>query len=588
MIQFEGYTIDDSRGRGKINFKTTCPRCLELGKKNHKDTCLSVNTTDKLFNCHKCGWKGFYGEKYKPEEKTYKKVDIGNLTALIDSHLQEFSRRGITQRTVLRNAIQTAKNGYYAFPYYEGEEVVNVKYRKAGEKRFMQAPDAKATMYKYNDIIGQKKIIICEGEFDALAWEEAGYLFATSVNQGAPNVNDANVEKKLECVYNCFDIFEQAEEIYLSVDNDPNGQRLQKELIKMFTAEKIRLIDHGDQKDANDVLLKHGKEALVSIFENAKEIPQEGVFGAKDFYDDIYNDYLYGQPLGTTTHFLEVDTHWKHREGEVTIWTGYNNEGKSLFLKQLFLIKSKFEGWKHGFFTPEEMPFNEWYTDLIESYIGKSADVTQKKFGNYMSHDQLIAGYEFVNKHFFVVYPEENQTLEKILKRFSYLIRKNNLKTITIDPYNQVQHLMESGEREDLYISKFMTRLKKFAVQHEVCVHLVAHQNTPMNPRESDYPKPNIFSIKGGGTFSDKADNVVSIWRPHRNTDYKDTSVKFIAGKIKKQKLVGVPGECGLVFNRSTNRYYGMDGSPLDTKSEQLVIPNSELESNFNERDAAF
>ena len=79
MIEFEGYTIDDSRAANKVKFKTQCPKCAELGKTNYRDTCLSVNRTDKLFKCHKCGWAGFYGERFKPEKKEYKIIENKDL-----------------------------------------------------------------------------------------------------------------------------------------------------------------------------------------------------------------------------------------------------------------------------------------------------------------------------------------------------------------------------------------------------------------------------------------------------------------------------------------------------------------------------
>ena len=562
-MQVGNYTVDDQRSFGKSQYKTTCPVCPERGKKNTKDKCLSVNMDKQVVNCHKCGWSAFFGEKVI-EKKEYKPVERKNFTELTDEHLKYFGSRRITPEVLRRNKVATAKNDWIAFPYYEGETLANVKYRKSKDKAFMQEAGAKPTMYKYNDIVGQKKIIITEGEIDALSWEVAGFGFATSVNQGAPNVQDKNIEKKLECVYNCFDVFEQAEVIYLSVDKDPNGQRLQKELIKIFRAEKIKIIDHGDCKDANEVLMKHGYKMLHEQFDNAREVKVEGIFDCSDFEYEILKDYREGQPVGTTTYFAGVDACWRHRKGEVTIWTGYNNEGKSLFLKQLLLLKSKFDGWKHAFYSPEEMPYSEWYTDLIESYIGKSADLQQKRFNNYMTEFQLVEGMKFMQDHFYVVYPEEGQTLDQLLERFSYLVRKNNVQTVTIDPYNQVQHDMLPGEREDLYISRFMSKLKKFAVKHDVALHLVAHQITPDFKSTENYPKPNLYKVKGGGTFADKADNVVIVWREHRNTDIRNTSVKFISQKIKKQKLTGIPGFTELNFDRNKNRYFENERSPFD------------------------
>jgi len=576
MIKYGNLTIDDQRIKGSQG-KTICPNCIELGKTNIKDTCLSINKDKKLFNCHKCGWSGYYGEIITNSEKTYKKPNIGNLTDLKDDHMQHFSMRGISQKTVIRNGIKSAKGDWYSFVYYEGPEVVNIKYRTK-DKKFMQAPEAKPTMYKYNDIVNEDKIIICEGEFDALAWEEAGYIFATSVNQGAPNAKDKNIEKKLECVYNCFDVFEQAETIYLSVDSDENGQRLQRELIKMFTAEKIRIIDHLDCKDANEVLIKHSKDKLKELFESAKEVKIDGIFECNDFEGEITEAYRTRQPRGTTTYFPNIDECWTHRPGEVTIWTGYNNEGKSLVLKQLLALKSKYENWKHAIFSPEEVPHSEFYTDIIETYIGKSADKDQQKYNNYMTEYQLKEGIEFCNKYFFTVYPDEDHSINELLSKFSYLVRKKNIKTVTFDPYNQIHHKMKLGEREDLYISRFMAKLKKFAVDHMVAVHLVAHQSTPLVHSGENYPMPNIYKIKGGGTFGDKADNVLVVWREFRNTDQSNTAVKFISQKIKKQKLTGIPGEAVINYDRRTNRYLINDASPFEaTNTEQLKILEPEI-----------
>jgi len=574
IIQYQKYDIDCSRIHG-LQGKTRCPRCKELGKKNWRDTCLSVNLKDEVLKCHKCGFSGKFGKVDKISKMEYKTPNIGNHTDLSDEHLQYFSKRGITQKTVIRNKIKSSKD-WIALPYYEEASVVNVKYRHGKEKKFHQAKEAKPTMYKYNDITGQNQIIICEGEFDALSWEEAGFLNATSVNQGAPNVNDRNIDKKLECISNCFEIFEAAEIIYLSIDDDENGRRLQQELIRMFKPERCKIIDHRGCKDANELFLKEGPNGLINAFKSAKNAKLEGVYECNEFQNEIIDNYRNGQPKGSTTHFYEIDQCWTWRLGEVNLWTGYNNEGKSLMLRQLQLLKSIGDDWKHAMFCPEDIPHQDLVTDLIESFVGKSADKEQDKFNNYMNEMQLKEGLIFMNNHFFMVYPDIDHSIDELLKCFSYTVRKYRIQTITIDPYNQIHHKMQFGEREDLYISKFMTKLKKFALDHNVSVNLVAHQTTPLVQKGINYPEPNLYRIKGGGTFADKADNVLVVWRENRNTDHTDTKVKFISQKIKKQKLTGIPGTVELKFNRRTNRYLGQLGSPIDALKklpEQKELP---------------
>jgi len=35
--------------------KVACPNCVTVGKTHTKDTCLSIDLNDGLYNCHKCG-----------------------------------------------------------------------------------------------------------------------------------------------------------------------------------------------------------------------------------------------------------------------------------------------------------------------------------------------------------------------------------------------------------------------------------------------------------------------------------------------------------------------------------------------------
>jgi twinkle protein len=128
---------------------------------------------------------------------------------------------------------------------------------------------------------------------------------------------------------------------------------------------------------------------------------------------------------------------------------------------------------------------------------------------------------------------------------------------------------MRGGEREDLYISRFMSELKRFAVENTISVHLVAHQLTPQKDANGLYLRPDTNRIKGGGTFADKTDNVMFVWRPNRALDFANTEVIFGSQKIKKQKLVGIPQDVtGIDYDRKTNRYYINGKTPFTTVDE--------------------
>lgn len=548
MKDFSSYGINVPSGRSG-NIKTTCPNCAKLGKQ-HLGKDLSVNMDEGIWNCHKCGWVGSLKESKSKIE--YSRPDRKNFTKLSDSNLQFFSKRGITQEVVNRNKITDSSTGWISFNYFVNDELVNYKFRNPKEKDFRQCAGAKQVIYKYNDVVGKDEVIICEGEFDALAFDVAGFQNACSVSQGAPNPEDQNTDKKLACISNCFEVFERAKTIIIATDNDINGKNLRDILVKKFKAEKCKVINWPDGvKDANEALNLLGADKLQELVKTASFAKIEGVFSADDCMDRMLFTFRHGKNRGTTTFIQGLDRHFTWRTGEVTLWTGYNNEGKSKFLKQLLLLKSFNENWRHAMFSPEELPIEDVYDDFIHSLIGKNVD---KAYANVMVESEYRAGIEFIRDKVFIINPEK-PTLENIFERASYLIRRYDIKTVTLDPYNQVWHEMASGEREDLYISRFMASLKSFAVKHDVCVNLVAHQVTPIVERGKNFPKPNLYKVKGGGTFSDKVDNLLFVWRENRNTNKKDTSVTVGSEKIKKQMLVGFPGEIALEFNPTTNRY---------------------------------
>lgn len=548
MKDFSSYGISVPSGRTG-NIKTKCPNCKKLGKQHLGDD-LSVNIDEGVWNCHKCGWTGSLNEAKNKVE--YSRPERKNLTKLSDSNLQLFSKRGITQEVVNRNKISDNSTGWISFNYFVDGELVNYKFRNPKEKDFRQCAGAKQVIYKYDDCIGQDTVIICEGEFDALSFEGAGLLNACSVSQGAPNPEDKNTDKKLACITNCFEVFERAKTIIIATDNDLNGKNLRDILIKKFKAEKCKVINWPEGiKDANEALCLLGADKLRELVETATFAKIDGVFSADDCFDQMLYTFRHGKNRGTSTHFKGLDGHFTWRTGEVSLWTGYNSEGKSKFLKQLLLLKSFNDNWRHAIFTPEDLPISDVFDDFIHSLIGKNVD---KAYVNVMDESEYRAGFDFIRDKVFIIDPTK-PTLENILERASYLIRRFDVKTVTLDPYNQIWHETAPGEREDLYISRFMASLKSFAVKHDVCVNLVAHQVTPDFVKDKNYPKPNLYKVKGGGTFADKTDNLLFVWRQNRNTNKRDTSVIVGSEKIKKQMLVGFPGDIELEFNPITNRY---------------------------------
>ena len=578
MNEINGFVIDKYNQHGfKDRAKQdVCPFCSQDRKKK-TDKCVSLDWDKGFFSCWHCGESGqLHTYQKKQIDKTYTKPKINNFkTSFSDSFINYITNaRGIDLKALKDLKVREAKEwmpqtkkeeNCICFDYYLNSEIINVKYRD-GKKNFKLYKDAEKIFYNLDNIQNEKECVIVEGEFDVLAFRTAGINNVVSV----PNGFNLQGNLNLDYIDNYLEYFENKDSIIIAVDNDAAGQKGQAELIRRFGAEKCKIANFSDCKDANDYLLKYGKESLSNVVKMAKEVKIEGIFTVYDVGANMLNGYKNGHNRGESTGVADIDKAWTWRDSEVNLWTGYQNEGKSLFLNQMCLIRAIISGVKVAVFSPENFPLDDFYNDLIETYIGKSCDPFYSN--NYMSESEYKEAMNFINEHFFVIYPEKDFKIETIFEKANYLVKKQGIRTLIIDPYNTIEHLMRNGEREDLYISRFMTNLKRFAVEKSVSVNLVAHQVTARkNDKDGGrYFRPELNNIKGGGTFADKADNVLFVWRPNRALDFKDPDVIFGSQKIKKQRLVGIPQNVNeITFNIRDQRYYFNGVSPFTLFDKQ-------------------
>lgn len=309
--------------------------------------------------------------------------------------------------------------------------------------------------------------------------------------------------------------------------------------------------------------------------------------------ESMIESFKKGKEPGSKTYVRDIDSissHgfsnklWSWRQGEFNIWSGYNNEGKSQFLIFLCVLKAIREDWKFAFFSPENYPPDEFFDDIIHTIVGKTTDKNHKHFN--MTEKEYLIAFEKVKDNFFFVYPENDQgrpdfSIENIEKIFEYLVFEENVKAVIVDPYIKIRHEMMAGEQEHLYASRFMMDRINFTRKQNVSYHLVMHQTTPRKLPDGNYPSPNLYNIKGGGTFADSADNCISVWRPFRGTDPTSSLVNIKSDKIKKQKLVGIPHEIEIDFNRGKNRYISLDGFDYFDNSTEEKVNNQYNESKF-------
>ena len=279
--------------------------------------------------------------------------------------------------------------------------------------------------------------------------------------------------------------------------------------------------------------------------------------------DRMLMDFKDGYKLGESTYYPTLNNHWTWLKGEVNLFGGIMNHGKSTFVYQIALIKSIKDGTKWGVFSPEQNPPTYFYDDLIHTYIGEN---TNKRYNNQMSEENYIEGMDFIKDHFYYIYPEnDSPTPEYINNCFKALILKHGIEGCIIDPFNQLDNDWGKTGRDDRYIGDFLNKEKRFALDNNVYKLIVAHPKGNLTKVNGNYEPPNVFDFAGGAMWGNKCDNIVVIHRPEYTTDKTDLTTDIHVLKIKKQKIVGYPGDIRFTFNREKNRYYDEnDFHPLE------------------------
>ncbi|WP_163094112.1 DnaB-like helicase C-terminal domain-containing protein, partial [Acinetobacter baylyi] len=161
----------------------------------------------------------------------------------------------------------------------------------------------------------------------------------------------------------------------------------------------------------------------------------------------MLHDLEYGKQKGSTTYNDDLDQCWTWRKEEFNIWTGYANEGKSLFLKQIAMPKALKENWKFAFCSPEDYPPSEFFDDMIHTLSGLSTDKDRR---NVIRRDLYMQIAERIKKNFYFVYVDPpNNTIRGVLEEFRKLHEDVGLDGCVIDPLLKFSRPKGMSDRDD-------------------------------------------------------------------------------------------------------------------------------------------
>lgn len=560
-------------GKAAGQHRMHCPAC-HPSRKNKQEQTLSVEIAADHFkwNCWHCqdAGRGWMFERIDNRRYPVSVASLMNQTrvvpmfvaapALLDLSMESLAflaSRGISKEAADRYGVKTARRFFkaldreteaLAFTTTVKGKIISVKYRSIEGKAF-SSQGSQVSYWGLDQVSGAGPLIITEGELDALACATAGIVNVVSVPSGASvsTTKDAANDGKYGFIQSAERQYDELGRVVVFTDADEAGGAFASEIARRVGKHRcLEVILPVDCKDANDVLIKHGPEKLVETVASARLWPVAGLYEANHYSDKLYDIYENGVGSGLSTGLWAVDDIYTIVPGQVTVVTGVPSSGKSEFVDQIIVNLARSDGWKFCVASFENPPHLH-IVKLMEKYKGKPFF---KGDHPRLTPAEVEDGTAWVNKNFFFIEAADGlpSTIDTILDRAKVAVMRHGCRGLVIDPYNYIERL-DAKLTETEQVSDMLSKVRRFAVGHDVHIWFVAHPAKLHRGEGGDVPIPSGYDILGSSHWFNKADIGLTV---HRERETAHTLIRIWKARFK---WVARNGDVLLLYDVPTGRY---------------------------------
>jgi twinkle protein len=532
-----------------------------------------------LYNCWHCGasgredlrvqmnpTRGCIQPRVVPPRVGFKVLEddfTGMANELSKEATEYLRKRGISKSTAERAGLTSSKRYVQVlgrstetidFPYILQGVRTATKHRSIEGKGFSCSGSPQSFFMSNLLQDAPEELIFCEGEMDSLSFLETG-LVALSIPNGAVNGKnsakgdqDNNGDHRFKYLHSLQDKIEKAKKVILALDSDGPGQFTSEELARRIGKYKCYRVEWPDGcKDANDLLLKGGVEAVKQAITEASPFPVQGLYDVRTFQEGLLDLYSKGIARGESTGYSCLDNLYSIVPGQMTIVTGIPSSGKSELVDQLMINLALSCNWKFAVCSFENEPRIH-----IAKLISKVA--RQPFFDGptpRLSQDEVIKHGRWLNNHFSFLYQADGSlsSIDSIIERLKVAVLRHGIRGAVIDPYNYIERPRSMSETE--WISEMLTRLSVFVKAHDIHLWFVAHPTKMYRNQEGKVPIPKGYDISGSGAWYAKADFGMTVHRPEPD---KSTLSEVHIWKCRFEWM-GKQGTCELSYDRASHAY---------------------------------
>jgi twinkle protein len=249
-----------------------------------------------------------------------------------------------------------------------------------------------------------------------------------------------------------------------------------------------------------------------------------------DYFEEIESFIEHGDQMeGVKLPFARLQNKFGFRNGEVTLWSGYNGHKKSMLLG-FAMVEILRQGEKACIASLEMKPIST-ITRMTRQYC-KTVKPTYDDYANFMS---------FTARNLYIFNHLGGINKERLYGVISYASKELGVKHFVIDS------LMRVIAGEDNYNEQkdFVVELCNIAQRNNCHIHLVHH--TKKGSRGEGAPSGR-YDAKGSGAISDNVHNSLIVWANKDNAEDMPDAIL----KCDKQREGEWEGTIALDFDSET------------------------------------
>lgn len=481
--------IRASRRGDELRF-TSCPYCRN--KTDDKNT-FAINLRTGQFKCLRatCGAKGNMltlakdfnfslgrdADEYYSPRRRYRDLSSYPRPIVRSPAVEYMEGRGISKAVTEAYSITTQKDrdDVIVFPFFdEGGKLQFVKYRnaafdksKGGSKEWTQK-DCKPILFGMDHCDPEKSgvLILTEGQIDSLSVAECGIPNAASVPTGAQGFT---------WVPYCWDFLGRFNTLIVFGDHEKGKITLLDEMKVRFvgSVKHVRVEDYQDCKDANELLQKHGKQAVIDAVARAVPVEDELIKNAADIVRKSQDEIE-----TIDTGFLTLDRILDgFRMGYLILLTGERGYGKSTLASQ-FIVKALEQNKNCFCYSGEldETQFQEWIDRQAAGDAFTNPIINRRGKKNYIVHgDAEVLIHHWYDGRLFVYDNKVIRKEERILETVQKAITQYGARVVLLD--NLMTAMIDEDPREDANSKQtaFVAELAEMAHRFGTLIFLIAH-----------------------------------------------------------------------------------------------------------------